>query len=205
MNLERLITKCNNILRAELGFQDGGEYAWKYSEDLRRAQKIVHDDGTPVREIRATSSGLLLACDTYRIVPMFDHRVHLQWILTKRVMPDMSESQWMDEFGSSIPYPYTGQFIPCSPVYLARGETPSVELTWGVVGAFRAQRKLKIADIDAETRELLASKEASKYNEILDSIKECGTAFNGVPGTKEHYSFGGVKDVQLAPPTQGDK
>ncbi len=199
MNLERLVNKCNAMLRTELGFQDGGEYAWKYSEDLRRMQRVLDGEGQPVREYRALASGLILAYDKYRIVPMFDHRVHLQWVLAKRVMPDISESDWLDQFGSSIPYPANGEFMPVSPVYLDRGVEPSEDMTWAVIRSFRAQRKVKASEIDDQTEAGMERRKKDKYNTILDDIKDCGTAFCGIPGTKEHYSFGGLKDVELAP------
>lgn len=193
MNLERKVRKCNALLRAELG-EHGGVYAWHWSEspELIHRMRARHADGTPKMDYVADqNTGLIIAAPVYvdrKICILADR----QWLICRLLPPEMEESEWLRVIGTAIPYPRNGTWAPCNQFMLDRGDEPTEELTWEVIGLIRAQRRAHQRSEDNELEYAMARAEEKKKEDIYFDIKDSAPAFNGIPGQKEHWSAGGI-------------
>jgi hypothetical protein len=189
MDTPKNIRKLNELLRAELGTAKG-LYAWKWSEspEMHRPMRVIHDDGTPVFEFRKQESGLTLACPVYTIrKTALD--AEEQWLLAILLPPALSLHEWEKVFGTSQAYPGNGEWAPCDPIRIPRGQQPTEFDTWTVIDAMRRQRKVSNATWDNESLAALDKRDAGRGGEILDAIKDAAPAFNNAPGMKGSVSF----------------
>ncbi len=203
MNTPKHIRKLNDLLRTELG-EAKGRYAWLWSEskELLRPMRVIYDDGTPVFNYRTLPTkwqkdhpnqstkpkGITIA------EPVYTARktaidAQDQWLMCILLPPSLTPHQWDQVFGTSHPYPANGEWAPCDPIRIPRGQEPTEFDTWTFIDAMRRQRKISAATWDNEMRDNLDRKDVGRKGEILDMIKDAAPAFLNVPGMKGQVSF----------------
>jgi hypothetical protein len=191
MNLERRVKKLNDLLRQELG--GDRPFAWKWSEspELIHRMRARSADGSVKMEPKATPSGLIVMQPVYvsRKICLF---AECQWLICRNLPPEMTEDQWLASIGTGVPYPQNGTWAPLSQFTLERGAEPDEPHTWKVIELIRAQRALHQKSEDNEEEYQQEKAREQRKNDIYLHIRDIAPAFNGIPGKKEHFSFGGV-------------
>jgi hypothetical protein len=155
---------------------------------MHRPMRVIHEDGTRVYQYRQQPDGLFLACPVY-VMRKTAIYAQDQWLLALLLPPQLSLEQWNEVFGSFVMYPAEGEWAPCEPIVIDRGQEPSVADTWIVINAIRQQRRVSAAEWDAETAEALERRDNAPYNRILDQLKDKTPVGYGIPGQKENVSF----------------
>lgn len=156
------MSKVNGLLLAELG--ENPLYRWIYSEspDFKRAMRCIDDEGNPIWDYRcpcglnvALHSAECLADQLVVAVPRWEIRKIIptfvdRWVLCCRQIP-MSEYEWMQVFGTRLPYPKNGTWAPVATetytVAAPAGTLPGENFTMAVIRGRQRSREIKMCDI----------------------------------------------------------
>lgn len=193
-----IVRRLNEILRSELGsvppFQ---QFAWKWSEDLRRVALKTDDWGRPEMEYTCTNG--VYSARQVRFVRKQDPRLQNQWVVA--MLTKMSQDQGhLDHTGDAawiICYDKQGNAIALEP-----GILPDAVATWKFIELERAANRKKAADEICEFYDNQAREDKRYRDRVDDAVRDSLTAFLEIPGTKGGTSFqAGIRDVTLP----GDK
>jgi len=193
-----VVDRLNRILRSELGSHPPcQQFAWKWSEDLRRVALKTDDWGRP--EMEYTCSNGVYSAQQARFVRKQDPRLKNQWVMTMLV--GMSADQGhLDATGDAawiICYDRRGAAVALEPDIL-----PDATVTWKFIEMERAANRRKAAD---EIRDYIEQAEREKKklgDDAYDATVDAMSAYLEIPGAKGSTVFqAGIRDVTLP----GDK
>jgi hypothetical protein len=185
------VERLNQLLRAELGTDP--QFAWKYSETLRRVVLETDNVGQPV--VETVRVGNVYASQQRRFIRKLDSKLLNQWVMCMLVK--MSEDQGhLEGTGDAawvIVYDKSG--IACA---VEPDIPPDDTATWKFIQLLRksealsAQREIDVLE-DQQKRE--DEKLVSDSNfAALDAM----TAYLETPGVKGSTVFqAGIRDVNL--------
>ncbi len=201
------VKRLNHLLRQELGQHP--LYSWQWSEDLLHVMDAINEDGSPVYEQKELKSGLVAvaqATRTRKICPDLD-----VWVMCAMIDTGRHDGA-IHSLGTKNWYPVSDR--SSRTVNLPTDVVPDETLTWEFINQMRHFREKEAAKLDAQYIErhltpvpvdesrpnskLVSRQEKADWERYYDEVKDLGTAFGQVPGTKEGVSFGGIKDTELA-------
>jgi hypothetical protein len=183
MTTERHISKLNRMLLAELG--QNPLYRWIHSEsaDFKRAMRSMNDDGTPVWDYRCPCglnvsvhsaecvAGRLVIAEPRWEIRKTDPTMEDQWVLCSLQYP-MSPREWLETFGTRLPYPKNGSWAPVETetrtVAMPPGTVPGEIFNMALIRARQRSREIKASDI----ANAFESREQKKDQKRQENIRE---------------------------------
>lgn len=180
MNLERRIKRLNNQFGQAFGFGPlGPKYQWVW---LPNMSYWLWTDDTVVQLPQAMAS-LFVPSPKYKRLSWAD-RLGVRWALSVWKMP-VSETEWTDRHGYSVPWPSKGEMQIIENVVLNAGppaEEPNDDLTTDAIWAVRQDLAKSFEDFKAEGDKILADQQKDALNKIKDEIDDLPILY--VPGTR---------------------
>lgn len=183
MALKREIDKLNRILAADLGRNpsgSGGIYEWRFSETW------MHDFLDPNPNLVTVERGeeeIPVVVDDRQAFrrKMCPERYH-QWVLAMWSPPPATESEWVDAYRGTLPWPSSGYYAPTN-VHLDPFVVPTKDVTMEVIGMIRKERTKTRQDYMDEAQEHLDREEQAESSRLDSMVADACTAFgNAKPG-----------------------
>ena len=213
MNAERHIRRLNRLLIAELG--QNPPYQWIHSEsaEFLRPMRAMDEDGNLKWDYRCPCgknvkvhlpecvvAGLVVVEPVYAIRKI-DPTLNDQWVLCCLQVP-MSEAEWVQTFGSKLPYPANGSWAPvCTEtrtVAMAPGCLPGENFTMAAIRGRQRSREIPERDIANATVERDKRKDEKRRTHIRERLYDV-LPVNPDPGKRGgSVSFGGTDDISPA-------
>jgi len=184
MNIARHMRKLNALLASELGSDPLYQWVWSEDPEFRHAMQKTDEWDRPVldyvckcgknvrvHEASCHKHGLVIARPVYEWRKI-DITLRNQWVLCALRPPVLSESEWLDVFGTKALYPKHGEWMPVATetrtVALPPDQYPSEQFNLCVI---RGKQKARLKEEGeepwdyeaAEQKRLDARLEGYKY------------------------------------------
>lgn len=197
MTATKKVRALNERLAQELGRAPNGQPKWGWVRAtelpyfLRDGQKEVRPKGMLVSLVVPTYKRLLWAD---RINQHTDLPFGKSWILANWKVPELTQREWEQSFGSAYPYPAGGMYYARPEIWAAENDPPDDDLTEYVIIALKAQMGKTYADHYFEGKAVLDQEMKERKQYWRDVVDEDWPAFdNPWPGKRGgHVSFGGI-------------
>lgn len=108
-------------------------------------------------------------------------RLGVRWIIVK--WNHWDEGDWIEQFGTKIPFPRHGEWLPIENWKLEEEEDPTLDLTDKFVWALKRDREMNMADWIKRDEEDFARYLKSQKSELSSRVRNAMTAYGRIPGT----------------------
>jgi hypothetical protein len=193
------------------------------NSDLRRLnQRFVEAFGRPdavnakYKWVRTTDLPYFIKVENrseaglYLMTPKYERHTWAEilgdtWVVAQWKAPEMPRDRWLIRYGTSIPYPANGRYMPIENTALPPGVTPDatvpalvdpvteryeqMPVTDYAIGRIRAELEKSYAEFLSDGKAQVERVAEQKKQEFGDMVDSDWPAFDGIPGEKHHVSF----------------